>query len=234
MDIFKRHTKVKHIRVFENNVLELIKYDLPEVYEVSKFIDLEKIYTRFNNGVPSGITLLHSFKNSEVYQTYLQKQNSHFFIDGITIWNRKTSVYQQIRLHCSKDIIHGFNIENPNRFHRSFDLNRLKKESIKIENLPIGLNPDKKIVEKILNSLSQKQIELLELEYTFEIDYEGKLFYTILDLEDGNYIAVDKKGKVYRLNHDHEKMVKLIASTPIDFFKIYKGNKHKLDQLFFE
>ena len=79
-------------------------------------------------------------------------------------------------------------------------------------------NPDQKTAEKILKSLTNEQIELLELEYTFEIELDEKLFYTILDMEDGNYVAVDKKGKVYRLNHDHIERVKLIADKPTDFF----------------
>lgn len=95
-------------------------------------------------------------------------------------------------------------------------------------------NPDQKTAEKILKSLTKEQIELLELDYTFEIEFDEKLFYTILDMEDGNYIAVDKKGKVYRLNHDHEKMVKQIADKPTDFFKIYNGEKSELENLMYE
>jgi hypothetical protein len=82
--------------------------------------------------------------------------------------------------------------------------------------------------------LTPEQRDLLELTYTFEIELDGKLFYTILDMEDGNYIAVDKKGNVYRLIHDHEEIVKLIATKPIDFFNIYTGQKSKLDEMLFE
>ena len=92
-------------------------------------------------------------------------------------------------------------------------------------------NPDQKTAEKILKSLTNEQIELLELEYTFEIELDEKLFYTILDMEDGNYVAVDKKGKVYRLNHDHTEKVKLIADKPTDFFKIYNGEKSELENM---
>jgi hypothetical protein len=95
-------------------------------------------------------------------------------------------------------------------------------------------NPDQKTAEKILKSLTKEQIELLELDYTFEIEFDEKLFYTILDMEDGNYIAVDKKGKVYRLNHDHKEMVKLIADKPTEFFKIYNGEKSELENIMYE
>ena len=95
-------------------------------------------------------------------------------------------------------------------------------------------NPDQKIVEKALKTLTKEQIELLELDFTFEIELDEKLFYTILDMEDGNYIAVDNKGKVYRLIHDHEEVVKLIADKPTDFFKIYNGQKSELEKIIYE
>ncbi len=95
-------------------------------------------------------------------------------------------------------------------------------------------NPDQQKAEKILKSLTKEQIELLELDYTFEIEFDEKLFYTILDMEDGNYIAVDKSGKVYRLNHDHQEKVKLVANQPTDFFKIYKGDKKELEPVIYK
>ena len=92
-------------------------------------------------------------------------------------------------------------------------------------------NPDQKTAEKILKSLTKEQIALLELEHTFEIELEDKQFFTILDMEDGNYIAVNKQGKVYRLNHEHKERAQLIADSPIDFFNIYNGHKIELEIL---
>lgn len=53
-------------------------------------------------------------------------------------------------------------------------------------------------------------------------------------MEDGNYVAVDKKGKVYRLNHDHEERVKLIANKPTDIFNICSGQKSQLKNIIYE
>jgi hypothetical protein len=69
----------------------------------------------------------------------------------------------------------------------------------------------------------------LDIENAFEIEIDGRLFYTILDMEDGNYMAIDKEGKIYRLNHDHKQRVKKIAENPIEFFKIYNGQKSELE-----
>ena len=50
-------------------------------------------------------------------------------------------------------------------------------------------------------------------------------------MEDGNYITIDKKGKIYRLNHDHKETVKLTANKPSDFFKLYNGQKSELEHI---
>lgn len=51
-------------------------------------------------------------------------------------------------------------------------------------------------------------------------------------MEDGNYIAIDKKGKVYRLIHDHTEIVKEIFKNTNDFLEFYSGNKCNLEIYF--
>lgn len=76
-------------------------------------------------------------------------------------------------------------------------------------------------------------MQLLDLEDAFKIEIDEKFYYPILDLESGNYIAVNKKGKVYRLNHDHSEIVKEIFKNPQDFLNSYKGVKSDLE-IYFE
>ena len=58
-------------------------------------------------------------------------------------------------------------------------------------------------IEKLVSGLTCEQLELTNLS-EFEID--GKLYYQIKDLKDGNYIAIDNKGKVFGLIHDPYKI----------------------------
>jgi hypothetical protein len=46
-----------------------------------------------------------------------------------------------------------------------------------------------------------------------EIDFANRKYYTFYDLEDGNYLAVDKKLNVYSLVHDARPMVKKMKVT---------------------
>jgi hypothetical protein len=58
-------------------------------------------------------------------------------------------------------------------------------------------------IEKLVNGLSCSQLNLTNLN---EFDIDGKTFYQIKDLEDGNYIAIDNKGQVFGLLHDPYKI----------------------------
>ena len=56
----------------------------------------------------------------------------------------------------------------------------------------------------------------------------NKLLYSIIDMEDGNCIAVDKNGAIYRWNHDSDNRILEIAKNPTEFFKFYNGQKTEL------
>lgn len=171
--------------------------------------------------------------SNDFYKKYKIEQDKHFYLNGVYIKQKNNDEYVEIPLTFAHGNLQHIIINNPSNFHRDYDFNSIELKNLKTEYIKFQ-NPDRKTTERILKSLSKKQIELLELDDTFEIEFDEKLYYTILDMEDGNYIAVDKKGKVYRLNHDHEKMVKLIADKPTDFFKIYNGEKSELESIMYE
>lgn len=229
MSIFSRKTKKKHIEQFGLKVAELLESEMPQIKIA---IGLSKIYGISFIHEPKGIYVSRGYKPKE-FEIINRNHKTCFNLTGISVQNRKSNLYQPIKLYYQSDGLTKIEIDKPEYFHKVFDLNRIQKSEIELEHLKTK-NPDKKTAEEILKSLSKEQIDLLELEYTFEIEFEEKLFYTILDMEDGNYVAVDKTGKVYRLNHDHEARAKLIANKPTDFFKIYNGHKNELENLMHE
>lgn len=229
MNIFNRKTKKKHIEQFGLKIAELLESEMPQIKIA---IGLSKIYGISFMHKPRGIYISRGYKPKE-FEIINRNHKTRFNLTGISVFNKKENKYQPIKLYYQSDGLTEIEIDNPEYFHKTFDLNQIQKNQIELEHLKME-NPDQKTAEKILKSLTKEQIGLLELEYTFEIEFDEKLYYTILDMEDGNYIAVDKKEKVYRLNHDHEKMVKLIANKPTDFFEIYNGQKSKLENIMYE
>jgi hypothetical protein len=229
MNIFNRKTKQKHIKQFEHKIAGLLESELPEL---KKAIGISKLHGISFMHKPKGIYVSRSY-NPKAFEKINRNHKTYFNLTGISVWNHETENHEPIKLNYHYDTLTKIEIENPEYFHKIFDLNRIQKSKIKLEHLKVE-NPDQKIAEKALKTLTKEQLELLELDYTFEIELGEKLFYTILDMEDGNYVAVDKKGKIYRLNHDHEERVKLIANKPTEFFKVYNGEKSKLINIMYD
>jgi hypothetical protein len=226
MNIFNFNTSEKHLKQFENKIAELLINDFPEF---KKVIEISKL-----NGIsfpvkPAGIYLHRSY-TPKVFEEIKRNHNTYFNLAGILVFERKSKKYIPLKLNYFHDSLTSIKIENPKKFHKNFDLNNLKVQEIEIKKLKLD-NPDKEIVLKILKKLDRGKLNLLDIENTFEIEIDEKLFYTILDMEDGNYIAIDKEGKIYRLNHDNKERVKQIAENPIAFFKIYNGQKSELENV---
>ncbi|MFS4448482.1 hypothetical protein [Maribacter sp. 2307UL18-2] len=229
MNIFNRKTKQRHIQQFEYNIAELLKSELPQL---KKALDMSKIEGIYFAHKPKGISIIHSYSEKD-FAEINRNGKSSFVLNGISVWNKESKSFEAISLSYLNNTISWFAVQNPERFHKTFDLSQLKKGQIKLEEKEIK-NSDKEKVEKLLKSLSEEQLGLLELEHTFEMELDEKLFYPILNMEDGNYIAVDNKGKIYRLNHDHEEEVRLIANKPEDFFNIYNGQKSELEKIMYD
>lgn len=226
MNIFNRKIKQKQIEQFELKIAELLESELPVLKNT---IGISRLAGISFMQKPNAIFIFRSY-NQKAFEEIKRNHKTYFNLIGISALNRKTQKQEPLKLNYQNDALTKIEIDNPEYFHKTFNLNQIQKNEIKIENLKIE-NTERKIAEKLLKTLSKEQIELLELEFTFEIELEGKLFYTILDMEDGNYFAVDKNGKIYRLNHDHNERVKLISNKPIDFFKIYNGRKSDLESI---
>lgn len=229
MNIFNRNTKKKHIEQFERRIAELLENDLPQF---KKVIAISKVYNISFTRNPDGIYVSRGW-TPEVYKEIMRSHRTFFNLSGISVAEKKSGVFKPLKLNYSFDSLTKIEIENPERFHRIYDLDNIKVGQIELEYLPTE-NPDRKVAEKALKSITSEQKGLLELDDTFEIEIDEKLYYTILDMEDGNYIAVDKSGKVYRLNHDHTERIKKIADKPADFFKLYSGQKSNLEQIMYE
>ena len=99
-----------------------------------------------------------------------------------------------------------------------FDLTGLHKDKSKFAK-------DSKI-EKLVRGLSSKNLDLSDLS-EFEVD--GKLYYQIKDLEDGNYIAIDNKGQVFGLIHDPYK-IELINKSVKQFVDDVNNGQFEFDK----
>lgn len=220
INIFKRKTSIKDIELFELKVAELIHPEFPQIKE---HLTKSKLSIHFWRTCISISKRGNSVINNN--------ERNFFELSGIYLIEKKNKRVKEIKLFYQNNVLDQIEVENSKTFYKDFDFNSITKRDLKIRNIEIQ-NPDFKIVYKILSSLDKQQLELLDLESTFEIELNDKFYYPIIDMENGNYIAVDKKGKIYRLNHDHKEIVKEIFNNANDFLNAHKGVKSDLEIYF--
>lgn len=225
MSVFNFNPTKSQIEIFEHNVAEILKTDVPEIKEALELSS--KIYSIHFSKKPSGIWLSRAYK-----QENLRVQKNNFDLYGLKVFNKKRKEYEDITLFFRDNLLTLIEIEKPEKFHKIYDYSQLQIGELKIK--PVSFeNLDTKIARDILKNVSKDKLKQLEIENAIEIECNENLYYTILDMENGNYIAVDKNEKVYRLNHEHIEKVKKISNNIDDFFDLYKGNKLNLIELMY-
>ncbi len=225
MSVFNFKPTKSQIEIFENNVAEILKIDFPEIKEALKLSS--KIYSIQFSKKPSGICLSRAFN-----EEFLRAQKSNFDLYGLKVFNKKSKEFEDITLFFSDNLLTLIEIENPKKFHKIYDYTKLQIGELKIK--PISFeNLDTKIARDILKNVSKDKLNKLEIDNAIEIECNENFYYTILDMENGNYIAVDKNEKVYRLNHKHTEKIKKISNNIDDFFDLYKGSKSNLIELLY-
>lgn len=226
MSVFNFKPTKNQIEIFEHNVAEILKIDFPEIKEALELSS--KIYSIQFSKKPSGICLSRAYN-----EKILRAQKSNFDLYGLKVFNKKSKEYEDITLFFSDNLLTLIEIENPEKFHKTYDYTKLQIGELKTK--PISFeNLDTKIARDILKNVPKNKLNQLEIDGAIEIECNENLYYTILDMENGNYIAVDKNEKVYRLNHEHIEKVKKISDNIDDFFDLYNGSKSNLIELLYK
>jgi hypothetical protein len=85
----------------------------------------------------------------------------------------------------------------------------------------------KDTIQRLVKGLHSDKLDVDNLS---EIEVEGKSYYQIKDLEDGNYIAIDSKGQVFGLTHDPFE-VKLLNKSVKDFVDSVNSGTFKFEEI---
>lgn len=230
MNIFNFKTTKKQIEIFERKVAEILKNNFPKIKEALE-LPLKLHSIQFSKK-PCGIYLSRQYKVKN-FEKVLPEDKTNFDLYGLKIFNKKRNEFEVITLFFQNNFLTLIEVSDPEKFHANYDfckleIGELRTKEIYTENL------DTKITLDILKNVPKDKLNQLDIEDAIEIEFNKNLYYTILDMENGNYIAVDTSEKVYRLNHDHIEKVKKISNNIDDFFNLYKGSKSNLIELMYK
>jgi len=153
-----------------------------------------------------------------------RKRWQNYKISGLRIFSKKNNDFEDIEILIRDNLIHGLKITNSDYQLKEFDLKRISGQ--KIIKAAFYFPPNE--IDIFYNSLSNDVKNFLGSDDIFDVDFNNSTFYVFHDLEDGNYLAVDKKLKVYSLVHDANAITMEMKTSFLDILKeIYNGKFDK-------
>jgi hypothetical protein len=142
--------------------------------------------------------------NAKLEKTYSNPKLGYFQLQNIYIFNKRSQKQEQIILSFLEGLFIGFFIEDIT--FENYELGQYNTSSLREKHFKN--DSDQKELLKIIGKINDQQKSKLDIENTFKIEIPEGDFYTIKDLGDGNYLAVDEHGVVYELLHDPYSIVK--------------------------
>jgi hypothetical protein len=133
-----------------------------------------------------------------------KKRRRNYRLSGQRIFSRKQNDYANVEFLIHDNYLAGLRIENSNYELDEFDLNRIESSNLQQTSVDFPASEIDLFYEQLDDSLKSR----LNPDDIFDIDFNNRTFYAFYDLEDGNYLATDKKLNVYSLVHDARPMAK--------------------------
>jgi hypothetical protein len=131
-----------------------------------------------------------------------KKRGQNFKISGLQIFSNRNKKFENIEILIQDHLVSGLKITNSQYLVNEFDLEKIKNSSVVKATFTFPPGD----IDIFYDSLDQEIKNKLNPEDLFDIDFNNRTFYSFLDLDDGNYLAVDKTLKVYSLVHDAKPM----------------------------
>ncbi|MCL1666587.1 hypothetical protein M2T82_00775 [Elizabethkingia ursingii] len=136
--------------------------------------------------------------NAKLEESYGNPNLGYFQLQNILVFNRSSKKKEKIILSFLEGMFIGFFLEDikfENYVLSQYDTSNLIEKHFKNDNA-------KEELLKIIRKVDKQKESQFDLEDTFKIELPEGDFYTIKNLGDGNYLAVDNQGVVYKLLHD--------------------------------
>lgn len=228
IDWFTKRKQKREIEKLEGILVDKLSPFYPNIADIYKQAKLSTILP-VTNPKPF-IQLLHSI-NGPYYEKNRSKHKDYYVLNGIEIKRKSSDEFIEVPIEVNWDLVSRIDIDKPNDFWKYYETETLRVSNLRRTDIQVSNEYEDKL-KKILKTVDSEQTKKLEVEDTFEIELDNKKFYTILNMEDGNYIAVNSKRQVFRLNHDSNDRVRLINKSVDNFLKEFSGDKKELEKHF--
>ena len=218
MWIFKsKKTKEKEKRIFEaesriaQSIISAVCKELPTEYGY--------LSRQFDEGLITGADaqMAQSYKkgyrnivhNVGLLNKYEDKKGREFIIDNVYISNFDRSKDYKITIEIAYGLFMGYVIDIDRDVIESLDVNSINAKGLEIK---YTNNPLEKLFTKA-------ELKYLNPSDVYEVDlFEKGVYYHLFDLEDGDFIGMDARKKVYEITHDPYEIT-LVEDTLLTYLK---------------
>jgi hypothetical protein len=189
-NLFKK--KKKYIQPWEYELLHGVASALPTKYSyLTKQVAPDSLVDVVDDAVRKNGWKKTKYSPA-TYQQYLnQSPKLNGLLLGIKVFDLTDQNYNEVELDLYDGALLGCRYPVG-----KYDLTRIDVSALRFKTH----QSDENIKYKA--ALKDLKCNHLDLDNGFEIELSGKTYYTIKDLEDGNYLGIDKKGTVYGLFHN--------------------------------
>lgn len=197
INFFKKKDK------YQGNLNELLKV-LSVVFLKFNDIQSQKIIEAIRNGLivsinsPRETVAYNYFKfglNINIVNQYQDINSGQYSIVGIKVWDKIKNKFLDLEVLVFNGLVMGVALPN--------EIKNFEFDSSKIVTKFISkINDEDDSLSHLKSLLSKHEIDILKDKNVFILDIEGKTYYHIKSLEDGDFIGLDVNGHVCKLTHD--------------------------------
>ena len=210
----------------QGQILKAVVHSLPDEFETLKqqvkgfkFLGLSS-WTLF----PEFKFITTAFPGETVFQ--YKKRKKDYKVTGVQLFSKKYKTFVNAELLIHDNLLTGMRIDKSNYELSEFDISKVNGSNA--TKSPFDFPPSD--IDKFIENLEPDIKGKLDLNEMFDIDFGNRTFFAFYDMEDGNYLAVDKDQKVYSLVHDARPMTKQMKSTFLEILLAIKEGRFDKDQ----
>ncbi len=184
-------------------LLNVLKILPPDYSSLSKQVAGGLLKSRFlkTNVVRNYVGFAYSPGKSKYFENSKEKD---YVLHGVEVFNTSKSDYKALDIYVASGLVAGYATPNASDFKP--DIQRVRFSNIYRQYL-------QELNSKDLSKLfDEMELRLLNPSKIYEVELSGNIYYHIADLEDGDFIGMDKQKRVYTITHDPYAIVLLNES----------------------
>jgi hypothetical protein len=131
--------------------------------------------------------------NPKVSRKYENESDRFFRITGLEFYDERLG-WKNFEVYFTHGLICGYRISNGLRSAPNVSkINAQHFQKEYLDNYSIGI---------MKSILSPGEMKLINSSDFYEVELQGKKYYHVKDLEDGDFIGIDREKNVYKFTHD--------------------------------